>query len=84
LSRYDVGLARESSKKMITRIILSLGTLALLIANSRRFYIRMTDVNPYGTYWYLAHAIFQVVLWWILCLIIVWKMFPIEKRVNKH
>jgi len=65
---------------MKTRIVLSIMSLMLFIANGRRSYLKMTYGNPYGAHWYLANSIIQASLYWGLCLFILWKYFPDEKR----
>jgi len=68
---------------MKTRIVLSIMSLMLLIANSRRSYLKLTYGNPYGAHWYLANSIIQVCLYWGLCLFVLWKYFPLENKENK-
>ena len=64
---------------MITRIILSIGTLAILFAKNAASYHHMISINPDGHSWYLANAIIQVGLWWGFVMWMVWWFFPIEK-----
>jgi hypothetical protein len=65
---------------MKTRIVLSIMALMLIIANGRRSYLKMTYDNPHGAHWYLANSIVQSCLYFGLCLFVLWKYFPNEKK----
>lgn len=67
---------------MITRIILTIGTLAVLIAKNVSAFHHMVGINPGGWNWYLANAIIQVGLWWGFCMWMVWWFFPVKKPTN--